>query len=361
MSIIDVNYLDKYRPFFIPPNSNSRRIPNFTDPEQQAATYPKLINSISLNELYNELLTVDSEHFALPDSTDSTDSLGSLGSLDHAAYQIIFKIPKNNVTSYITIAIQQDYILDTKLRQKHRILSSFKEAWNANQRLRIFILSAENTYEAMWQGQLIYQYKIATTFMPLYAKSIYNYFLGDTADKIVVDPCAGWGDRLIGAMASGVGKYIGFDTNSNLFNGYQTLLELGSVTCSISDNMLTGSNDYHLINGPFETYASMLNDNLADLVFTSPPFFDYEIYTDINPTYHNWINEFYVPLVQNSSRILKVGSYMALHIDDTSAGQIMSFLDRISEFTDLEFKFKIGLYGTHSSQIRNVWCYQKMK
>ena len=34
--------------------------------------------------------------------------------------------------------------------------------------------------------------------MPPYAKSLYEYF----GAKSVLDPCAGWGDRLIGAAAA---------------------------------------------------------------------------------------------------------------------------------------------------------------
>ena len=42
--------------------------------------------------------------------------------------------------------------------------------------------------EAKWSYAREFRYKIATTFMPAYAKAIYEYFDA----KVVLDPCAGW-------------------------------------------------------------------------------------------------------------------------------------------------------------------------
>ena len=51
-----------------------------------------------------------------------------------------------------------------------------------------FIVSHIDPNEAKWTLAKEFQYKIATTFMPAYAKAIYEYF----GAKIVLDPCAGW-------------------------------------------------------------------------------------------------------------------------------------------------------------------------
>jgi hypothetical protein len=52
--------------------------------------------------------------------------------------------------------------------------------------------------------------------------------------------------------------------------------------------------------------ALELKTESFDLVFTSPPFFDYEMYNPSNPQYKNWINEFYHPLFLQSCRCVKV-------------------------------------------------------
>jgi hypothetical protein len=78
-----------------------------------------------------------------------------------------------------------------------------------------------------------------------------------------------------------------------------------------------------LLNKPFEALASeeaLLPSNYFDIVFTSPPFLEYEVYSDKNPTYKNWEKDFYEPLVAISRRVLKDGGLIAYHIDDTSAG-----------------------------------------
>ena len=58
---------------------------------------------------------------------------------------------------------------------------------------------------------------IAAQFRPSAAKYIYDYFQAET----VLDFSMGWGDRILGAHASEyVKKYVGFDPNQDLMQGY---------------------------------------------------------------------------------------------------------------------------------------------
>lgn len=85
---------------------------------------------------------------------------------------------------------------------------------------------------------------------------------------------------------------------------------------------------------------------MFDFAFTSPPFFDYEMYNPKNPSYISWIEDFYVPLFVQSCRLLKNGSYFGIHIGDTSAGAIMPFLmERVQLICDFRYDFSIGLTG----------------
>ena len=99
----------------------------------------------------------------------------------------------------------------------------------------------------------------------------------------VLDFSSGWGDRLIGALASGI-EYTGVDPNTDLFEGYSQILHTFGAGTLIADSPLTYKNlwnTYQLINEPFQT--ADLGTNTFDLVFTSPPYFDVEIYSD-DPT-----------------------------------------------------------------------------
>ena len=141
-------------------------------------------------------------------------------------FKIVFSLANDN-TAMITRAIQEDEILKTRLlvysgtekdgSPRAQVLPSFWEVWSRSDILVSQILSAADPHEMKWQMQREevltstpipgkgkggpkgkFQYKLATTFMPAYAKQIYSYFQA----KHVLDPCAGWGDRLLGAAAT---------------------------------------------------------------------------------------------------------------------------------------------------------------
>ena len=104
--------------------------------------------------------------------------------------------------------------------------------------------------------------------------------------KIVLDPCMGWGGRLLGAVASGA-HYIGFDPNTETFanlNRMVDFLDIRDKVTLICDSAL-----------------NMKSHNLpqVDLVLTSPPYFDLEVYTHEDTqsitnttTYQQWSEQF---------------------------------------------------------------------
>jgi tRNA1(Val) A37 N6-methylase TrmN6 len=114
------------------------------------------------------------------------------------------------------------------------------------------------------------------------------------APGVVFDPCAGWGGRLLGAVSYGA-KYIAFEPNNKTYGSLNALVDfLGirkSVTLICDDALNMGKYDL-----PH-----------ADMVLTSPPYYDLEVYTH-EPTqsitgcrgYEEWSNGFLKPLVQKS-------------------------------------------------------------
>jgi hypothetical protein len=57
----------------------------------------------------------------------------------------------------------------------------------------------------------------------------------------------------------------------------------------LTKEKLKFSNGFEIISLPFEVGALQLDDNSFDCVFTSPPFFDYEMYSVDNPDYTDWL------------------------------------------------------------------------
>mmetsp|Transcript_420 Transcript_420/g.676 ORF Transcript_420/g.676 Transcript_420/m.676 type:complete len:737 (+) Transcript_420:51-2261(+) len=303
---------------------------------------------------------------------------------DFPDFRIVFGLP-NDDTALITRAIQEDEILKTRLKVYDSKgngavdLPSFWEVWNRpDRKLATEILNSSDPNEMKWtrqreqsiNGKGKFQYKLATTFMPAFAKQIYTYFEA----KKVLDPCAGWGDRLLGAACTsnamttvtsdeykGVERYVAFDPNRNLRMGYTKILEAcGAQLTSYSHDTLTFSNGFEINSLPFEKGSLKLEADSFDLVFTSPPFFDYEMYNPLNPQYSSWIEDFYVPLMQQSCRCVRPGRFVCIHIGDTTAGEIVPFLkERVQTICPLKLVFRIGLQGVKSNQIRDVWVFQK--
>jgi len=277
-------------------------------------------------------------------------------------YKCVFTL-KDDETSSIVRAIQEDQILKTKitLKKKDRLvkLNSFWEVWQKNAKFRNEITNSLDGCEEKWKLSYKYGYKMATTFMPAYAKELYKYF---GSPKIVLDPCSGWGDRILGAEVANIETYIGFDPNKALRPGYSDIMKLcGHIPVELSQNWIKFSNSYEIHSKPFEIGAIQLEDNSVDFIFTSPPFYDYEDYTDTNPKYNNWIKGFYEPLFIQCSRIIKPNCYVCIYLSDTSAGKIEDFMrERVGEITDLTMQKPIGFKGIWSNETRKIHVFKKI-
>lgn len=157
-----------------------------------------------------------------------------------------------------------------------------------------------------------------SNFRPTIAKWVYQKFV--PKNGCVLDPCMGYGGRLLGAYTSDIGTYVATDPNKE---AYQGNLEMLKTLKSIDDN---GKN-IQLFNEPFEDFQPNI---LFDLVFTSPPYFNTEKYSDQGgtqsyvrfPTYEQWVDGFLQTLISKSFDLLKDGGYLVLNvgepiIDDT--------------------------------------------
>lgn len=104
---------------------------------------------------------------------------------------------------------------------------------------------------------------VASQFKPSAAKALYEHF----NSKKVLDFCGGWGDRLAGfSSCKNTELYVGVDPNSSLHPQYKKQVELYD----------TGKN-YKF----FQSCAEdMVYEDTFDTIFTSPPYFDIERYSD---------------------------------------------------------------------------------
>lgn len=122
----------------------------------------------------------------------------------------------------------------------------------------------------------------------------------------ILDFTMGWGGRLIGACCCNVEKYTGIDMNINLIEPYNKMCDMiKNAGCKTEIQLF------------FQDCLTIDYSQLDyDMVLTSPPYYDVEIYNNCN-TYSSetdWNNNFYEPLISESYKYLQVGGYYCLNI-----------------------------------------------
>jgi hypothetical protein len=153
---------------------------------------------------------------------------------------------------------------------------------------------------------------IPAQFKPTLAKAMYNFF----GAKRVLDFSMGWGDRLVGFLASDAESYVGLDPNTKLHEPYQKIADYCST------NKTT-----RFICSPAED--ADLSDVSVDFVFTSPPYFDTEKYSQEDtqswkryPETDDWLNGFLYPTLKKCWDALEEGGRICVNISDKVRGDI---------------------------------------
>ena len=182
----------------------------------------------------------------------------------------------------------------------------------------------------------------AVNFPALTARYLYETYTEHISQDVlnVYDPSAGWGGRILGAMSSLKRiHYIGTDPNTDNYIDELDKSRYEYVADFFNDEVLETNpfwqeekNTYHLFqdgseiignNPEFQTYKGTL-----DLVFTSPPYFDREQYSEdeeqsykLYPKYDSWRDGFLKPTLVNAFNSLRENRYLLWNIADIKIGK----------------------------------------
>ncbi len=147
-----------------------------------------------------------------------------------------------------------------------------------------------------------------SNFRPTAAAAIYRLFCNE--NDTVWDISSGFGGRLLGASIAKV-NYIGTDPSSLTFEGLEKI-----------NNDYCSNINVDLLKIGSEDYKPTLNS--LDFVFTSPPYFDWEKYSNEETqsfkkfsTKEEWINGYLIETFKNAFNGLKNNKYMAINIANT--------------------------------------------
>jgi hypothetical protein len=169
------------------------------------------------------------------------------------------------------------------------------------------------------------QYNVRTAFPPFHAKFFADRYLPYDRDSIVVDPCAGWGGRLIGTLCVKRPfrvSYYATDPNERMQDAYAGLTRRATIWLKRD---VKGERAAKVFPKPFEKWirskAARKLFGKVDLVMTSPPYFSAEIYDSSRKqsarhydSYNRWRQKFYRPLIQGAFNLLRPGGTFVLNV-----------------------------------------------
>lgn len=217
-------------------------------------------------------------------------------------------------------------------------------------------ISIENIRDIIFNFGKRDGYGECSTFKPKYLRYIIDHFNA----KNILDMSMGWGDRLIAAMASNINCYHGYDPNPCLHPNYKKMIEFFKQQY-VNKN---ATFEHHEL--PFE--KAKLQDNFYDLMFTSPPYFDIEIY-DLNATTQsthnsnetNWYNNYLKVWIELIYKSLKNNGVMAFNINQFKHHNFLNWLiNDLRNDNRLKFLGTIGYTGKIIKNVQPIFLWKKI-
>ena len=186
--------------------------------------------------------------------------------------------------------------------------------------------------------------KFCNNFQTTIAFTIYKLF----KPKNIFDSSAGWGDRLIAALAYGT-SYTGVDPSKCLKPLYLKMIK------TFTKNK---KKKYKIINKGIEDVK--VNKGKYDLCFTSPPFFDLEIYEKNKnqsiqkfSSSNKWEKEFLITLINKNIEALQLKGHLVIYFP----GNNKFFMNYMMNHTKLLYK---GVFSFITPKKRNIFVWTKI-
>jgi len=208
-----------------------------------------------------------------------------------------------------------DFLEDPKLRPSQDAFLKKLEIEQPN----------SNETQRMW---LLYKYEHSS--ISAFPPSQMTNALEKYNINVILDPCMGWGGRLLGACALGAKQYIGIDSNTDLvlpYHNLKTFIERKN-----------GANTY--ISLMFRDCLSIDYSTLNyDCVFTSPPYYTRETYPHQPELWRSkaeWNELFYKPLITKTWNGLKEQGIYAINVSPEIYQYVITILGQAHEIVPLK-------------------------
>jgi 16S rRNA G966 N2-methylase RsmD len=196
---------------------------------------------------------------------------------------------------------------------------SFIELWNDEENLKKILRWNRKSHSTPYLSELkrgIYfccGLTKSTMYRPHLAKAILSNLEGDR----VIDPCCGWGGRLLGAISSNK-HYTGFEPNKKTYDNLKRLVSFLNIEDKVT-----------LYNDVIEN-ISKYNLNKFDILLTSPPYFNLEIYCDdkrqsenLYNNYNDWSLKWLNKIIKDLSNYITDDGYMCWNVHNIGKMKII--------------------------------------
>ena len=160
-----------------------------------------------------------------------------------------------------------------------------------------------------------------TKYRTVTAKSIVKFYNA----KKVLDPCIGWGGRMLGALAAGA-EYVGCEPDPKTVAGLRGILE----------DLPSDARKATIIAEPAELGLDCVK-GLFDMVLTSPPYFNLEVYTGGDQstnkynTWELWTENWLKPVILKGLGLLKEGGVSCWSVKNFKTDKAYPLADVVKE------------------------------
>ena len=239
-------------------------------------------------------------------------------------------------TSTVGLAILKKHMLNI-YKVKNYKRKSVLNQWNIETIKKALIVN-RRTHSTPYASEIIRQISftsgksVVTIYRPLLTKIIVQYFKA----KNVLDPCIGWGGRMLGSLCLDGVKYVGIEPNTETFSNLNNIL----------NELRIDSKRYTLYNDKAENALQTINEKF-DLILTSPPYFNLEFYCDektqshMYGTYELWLENFLEPVIKQCLDKLNSNGVSCWSIKNFKTDKKYNLLDDVISIHN-KYGFKIN-------------------
>ena len=217
------------------------------------------------------------------------------------------------------------------------------EYWNSNKQNIIKTVKPLTMYNI--REYMFFNTKLCNNFRISVAIAVLQIF----KPKKWLDISAGWGDRLLAGIFYGVEKYVSTDPNLEMIPCYNAIIQT-FVPKNKQSNFIVYPTGFEIVS---------LDDTNFDIVFSSPPFFDLEQYSNFPDdslkysTEEQWCIQFLWPSLVKAYTHLKINGHMVLYISGSSL--VMSHIKKLN----MLMKYK-GVIYFFDTKPRGMFVWQKI-